>query len=64
MEPDVTLVSDASCFIDAVVQAVSHDSKADRARRRRLAARNSWEAKTDRLLGLAERELEAGEAEA
>jgi glycosyltransferase involved in cell wall biosynthesis len=58
MEPDVTLASDASRFIDAVKEAVEHDHcEADRVRRRHIASQNSWDAKTDRLLGLVDHEL-------
>jgi glycosyltransferase involved in cell wall biosynthesis len=64
MEPDVALVSDTSRFIDAVKEAFVHDGAADRERRRQLASRNSWEAKTDRLLRLVEQELEARETAA
>jgi glycosyltransferase involved in cell wall biosynthesis len=62
MEPDVVLVRDPSFFIDAVKEALSRDDEDSRARRKRLAGGNSWERKTDRLLGLVEHELEAGKA--
>jgi glycosyltransferase involved in cell wall biosynthesis len=64
LEPDVILVSDTSRFIDAVKEAQAHNGEAERRRRRHLASRNSWEAKTDRLLGLVEQELRRGETAA
>jgi glycosyltransferase involved in cell wall biosynthesis len=59
MEPDVLLVDGATSFIEAVQDAVRCNDEADRLRRRALAARNSWETKTERLLRLVHRELEA-----
>jgi glycosyltransferase involved in cell wall biosynthesis len=60
MEPDVVLANGATAFVEAVQDAVDRDGDADRLRRKQLAARNTWEAKTERLLGLVRRELEAG----
>ena len=57
MEPDVALVEGATAFVEAVEEVLAHDGEADRIRRRTLAARNSWEAKTERLLELVHREL-------
>jgi glycosyltransferase involved in cell wall biosynthesis len=58
MEPDVVLADDATSFIEAVQAAARRDAETDRERRRELAARNTWEKKTERLLELVERELE------
>jgi glycosyltransferase involved in cell wall biosynthesis len=57
MEPDVVLVEEAMDFVAEVRKAVDRDAEADRSRRRQLASRNSWEAKTERLLELVGREL-------
>ena len=62
MEPDVVLAVGPRAFVEAVRDAVDHDGEEDRLRRRQLAARNTWETKTERLLGLVRRELEAGGA--
>jgi glycosyltransferase involved in cell wall biosynthesis len=59
MEPDVVLADRPASFVEAVEEALSRNSEADRVRRRELASRNSWEAKTERLLGLVGRELDA-----
>ena len=59
MEPDVVLVDGATTFIQAVQRAVGRNGEAERLRRRQLASRNSWEARTGRLLELVHRELEA-----
>jgi glycosyltransferase involved in cell wall biosynthesis len=59
MEPDVLLVDGAASFIGAVEVAAGRNSEGDVLRRRRLAARNSWEQKTARLLELVARELYA-----
>jgi glycosyltransferase involved in cell wall biosynthesis len=58
MEPDVVLADRPAGFVEAVEEALSRNSEADRVRRRELASRNSWEAKTERLLGLVDRELD------
>jgi glycosyltransferase involved in cell wall biosynthesis len=58
MEPDVVLVDEAKNFVAEVRKALDRDTEADRARRRQLASRNSWEAKTERLLELVGRELD------
>jgi glycosyltransferase involved in cell wall biosynthesis len=57
MEPDVVLVEEAMDFVAEVRKALDRDAEADRSRRRQLASRNSWEAKTERLLELVGREL-------
>jgi glycosyltransferase involved in cell wall biosynthesis len=64
MEPDVVLVDRPESFIEAVQEAVGQNGEADRLRRRQLAARNSWETKTELLLQLVRRELgkDAGSA--
>ncbi len=58
MEPDVVLVDGTTTFIQAVQRAVGRNGEAERLRRRQLASRNSWEARTGRLLELVRRELE------
>jgi hypothetical protein len=57
MEPDVVLVEEAMDFVTEVRKALDRDAEADRSRRRQLASRNSWEAKTERLLELVSREF-------
>lgn len=57
MEPDVVLVDGAAGFVDEVTRGAARDGEADKMRRKELASRNSWEAKTDRLLELVSREL-------
>jgi glycosyltransferase involved in cell wall biosynthesis len=59
MEPDVVLADGATTFVEAVQEALGRNSEADRMQRRQLASRNSWEARTERLLGLVHQELEA-----
>jgi glycosyltransferase involved in cell wall biosynthesis len=58
MEPDVVLVDEAKNFVAEVRKALDRDTEVDRARRRQLASRNSWEAKTERLLELVGREFD------
>ena len=60
MEPDVILADGVPAFVEAVQDAAAGNGDADRLRRKELAARNTWEAKTERLLELVQRELEAG----
>ena len=60
MEPDVVLVDGSASFIQAIQEAAGRSSEADRLRRRELAARNSWEKKTERLLELVYAELDPG----
>jgi glycosyltransferase involved in cell wall biosynthesis len=57
MEPDVVLVHGAEGFVDEVARLAARNGEADKMRRMELASRNSWEAKTDRLLELVSREL-------
>jgi glycosyltransferase involved in cell wall biosynthesis len=57
MEPDVVLAGEPASFVEAVGTALRRDAEADRVRRREIASRNSWEAKTERLLDLVGREL-------
>jgi glycosyltransferase involved in cell wall biosynthesis len=57
MEPDVVLANEPASFVEAVGTALRRDAEADRVRRREIASRNSWEAKTERLLDLVGREL-------
>ena len=52
-------IDEAATFVDAVVNAAHRDDELDRLRRRELASRNSWEAKTKRLLEPMSRELES-----
>jgi hypothetical protein len=59
MEPDVVLVNGAKSFLQAVREAVGRNGETDQLRRRQLAARNSWETKTEQLLELVRRELDA-----
>jgi glycosyltransferase involved in cell wall biosynthesis len=49
MEPDVAVARGADEFVAAVERALLLGSAADRERRRRLAAGNTWDAKTERL---------------
>jgi glycosyltransferase involved in cell wall biosynthesis len=57
MEPDVVLADEVTDFVAEVQKAVERDTEAHRSRRIELASRNSWEAKTERLLELVRREL-------
>jgi glycosyltransferase involved in cell wall biosynthesis len=59
MEPDVALASGAEAFAAAVERALDLRLDEDRRRRMGLAARNTWDDRTTRLLGLAERALAA-----
>jgi glycosyltransferase involved in cell wall biosynthesis len=59
MGPDVALASDSSGFADAIVAALALRSDEDRRRRMALAARNTWETRTERLLELVSGELGA-----
>jgi glycosyltransferase involved in cell wall biosynthesis len=58
MEPDVILADGATNFVQAAQAALGRNSEADRVRRMKLAARNSWETRTERLLELVRQELE------
>lgn len=59
MEPEVLLVSGADAFVAAVEQALGRLGDDERAARMALAAENTWEKRTETLLGLA-REALAG----
>jgi glycosyltransferase involved in cell wall biosynthesis len=61
MEPDVALTDGPDAFVRAVEDALVCGSEAEQERRMQLASRNSWETRTERLLGLVQRELEARE---
>jgi glycosyltransferase involved in cell wall biosynthesis len=52
MEPDVLLADGPEGFVAAVEQALGRLGELERAARMALAARNTWEARTGRLLGL------------
>jgi glycosyltransferase involved in cell wall biosynthesis len=56
-EPDVLLVDGVQAFVSAVAAALERVSEDDRARRMALAAKNTWETRTERLLGLVESQL-------
>jgi len=57
MEPDVVLARGAAEFVAAVEHALRLDSDEDRARRISLAARNTWDTRTQRLLDLVSAQL-------
>jgi glycosyltransferase involved in cell wall biosynthesis len=57
MEPHVVLAEDAGGFIAAVEEALAHTSPANVAARQELAAANTWETRTRRLLELVATEL-------
>ena len=61
MEPDVQLVAGHERVIGAIEEALLHLDEADWDRRMRLASRNSWETRTERLFELVERALESGQ---
>jgi hypothetical protein len=52
MEPDVALAEGAEEFVAAVEAALAAESPEAVARRRELAEKNTWEARTERLLDL------------
>jgi glycosyltransferase involved in cell wall biosynthesis len=52
MEPDVILANGAGAFVAALADALAADSPDAVARRRRLAEKNTWDARTERLLDL------------
>jgi glycosyltransferase involved in cell wall biosynthesis len=52
MEPDVVLVEGADGFVAAIEAALADDSSDAIARRQRLAEKNTWEGRTERLLEL------------
>lgn len=51
-EPDVVVAPSPAAFVEAVDAALELRSGGDRERRMAIAARNNWDARTDRLLGL------------
>jgi glycosyltransferase involved in cell wall biosynthesis len=57
MEPDVVVASGAASFKQAVAQAATAAGAADVARRQAIAAANTWEGRTSRLLALISEEL-------
>jgi glycosyltransferase involved in cell wall biosynthesis len=62
MEPDVVLVDGAERFVAAVEEALDRRDGEDKIRRMRLASRNDWDTRTERLLALVERALDAERA--
>lgn len=60
MEPDVVVADTQPLFLAAVADALSNDGDNARHRRRELARRNTWETKTERLLGLVAKEFNEG----
>jgi glycosyltransferase involved in cell wall biosynthesis len=52
LEPDVVLASGSEEFVAAVEAALLSNTPDDRARRQAIAARNTWESRTTRLLAL------------
>ncbi|MGZ8698055.1 MAG: glycosyltransferase, partial [Gaiellaceae bacterium] len=59
MEPDVVLAGDVAEFVAAVDEAAGASENGAPARRMALAAQNTWETRTERLLGLVAAELSA-----
>lgn len=60
MEPDVVLAEEHDAFIAAVDAALEHRSEDGVSRRMAVAARNTWESRTEKLLELVTGELEDG----
>ena len=58
-EPDVVLANGVDDFIDGVQNALSQGATTDTQRRQALAAQNTWETRTGRLLDLVASELGA-----
>lgn len=58
MEPDVVVVDGPHALLPALEAALDRSTGADVERRMALAARNTWEGRTERLLGLVVDELE------
>ena len=56
-EPHVVLADDADGFIAAVEEALAHTSPSNVAARQELAAANTWETRTQRLLELVATQL-------
>jgi glycosyltransferase involved in cell wall biosynthesis len=59
LEPDVLVADGAADFVSAVETALAMRGEEERARRTSLAAKNTWETRTDRLLGLVAEQLRA-----
>ena len=59
MEPDVVLASATSACVAAVEEALGRLGEEERNRRMALAAENTWESRTERLLDLVAAELGA-----
>ena len=59
MEPDVVLAAGLEEFVVAVEEALHRREDGDRRRRVQRAARNTWEKRTERMLGLIANELRA-----
>jgi glycosyltransferase involved in cell wall biosynthesis len=59
MAPDVTVADGAGSFVAAVEAALGRLGATERRRRMAVAARNTWETRAERLLGLIEDELRA-----
>jgi glycosyltransferase involved in cell wall biosynthesis len=59
MEPDVVVASGSAAFQAAVDAAAENGSAGDVDRRQAIAAANTWESRTSRLLSLVSEELEA-----
>lgn len=60
-EPDVVLARGAEEFVGAIEGVLGRVSREDRERRRSLAAHNTWETRTERLLEVVSAELGAEE---
>jgi glycosyltransferase involved in cell wall biosynthesis len=58
MEPDVVVASGSTAFQAAVAAATHNGGAPDVARRQAVAAENTWESRTSRLLSLVAHELE------
>ncbi len=58
LAPEVTLAAGHDNFVQAVEAALDRSTGVDVAQRQAVAARNTWETRTDRLLELVEAELE------
>lgn len=63
MEPDVLVAESAASLVEAVESALAASAPDDRERRMALAARNTWDTRTERLLALISAELETCRAE-
>ncbi len=59
LAPDVRLARGADEFVAAISEALGRLGEHDRARRMQIAAENTWETRTGRLLELVSNELRA-----